>query len=266
MSSGGGGSTGKIAYTGAYTATNVTVGDAVYTQYELIGSGTLTVKSAVQGAAIWLCGGGSAGGNGLGNGFGDGYGGGGGYFTQQTGMTLAAGNYTVVVGAASGASSVTKDSTTVLTANGASGKNGGSGGGGYGFGGTAGSGTGSSSVPFSDTVNFTAYPCAGGGGGGSYETGVSSAGGYSYNCGNGGAGGTNGGNGTAGGAAFDADDASEGMGGAGGATGGGAGSQSNRHTSGSGTYYGAGGGGTWASTSTRHGAGYQGVVFVRIPA
>lgn len=150
----------------------------------------------------------------------------------------------------------------MLTAAGATNQNGGSGGGGEGYvdgpGGKAGGkGSGTSTRPFGDSVNFTSLPCAGGGGG-SY----SGFGGVS----NGGTGGSNGANGGSstnpGGSAA--------SGGTGGTTGGGRGRSENNTGSGNASYYGGGGGGRYRTSGSSslqgaNGVGYQGVVFMRVP-
>lgn len=245
----------QIAYSGNHTTKTITVSEKQYTLYTITGSGTLTVKGKDQsGVGIWLCGGGDT--------TSTLYGGGGGYFTQNTSYTLSKGTYTITVGAAEGTSTISKSGTAVLTAAGATNQNGGSGGGGEGFvddaGGKAGGkGSGTSTRPFGDSVNFTSLPCAGGGGGSN-----SSFGGNS----NGGTGGSNGANG----GRSEGPGGSSASGGTGGATGGGRGRSENNTGSGNASYYGGGGGGRYRKSGTSsiqgaNGVGYQGVVFMRVP-
>ena len=242
----GGGKT-TITYSGAYTLKQITSGGVTYDLYALTGSGTLTVTGTAKNAAIWGCGGGAYGGSGYGSlsSARGGYGGGGGYAADYLG-DIADGAYVVTVAAAGGATSV----GSLLSANGASGRNGGSGGGG------SGKGDGKSKYPFADTVNFD--PHCGGGGGGIWEfTDIREPFPDSGSEGNGG---TNGGNG----------------GSSGGYTGGAKGGGNGGYAGSKGyaaTFYGSGGGGgggmagTHTSASTGvGGAGYQGVVYIRVPA
>ena len=244
----------KIAYSGAYTTKTITVNGKSYTLYSFTGSGTLTVKGKNQsGVGIWLCGGGCSSNRT--------WGGAGGYFAQNLNYALKKGAYTVTVGAASGDTTIKKGDTVVLEAKGATNAsyNGGSGGGARGnaYNNTykGGTGQGTTSRPFGDSVNFTSLPCAGGGGGGSY-------GDYYAN---GGAGGSNGGNGGDGGPESSSVTLKRA---AGGATGGGKGKiTSGNDAEANATYYGSGGGGRFTgSSSTETSVGYQGVVFMRVPA
>lgn len=245
----------KIAYSGNCTTKTITVNGSQYTLYTITGSGTLTVKGKDQsGVGIWLCGGGDT--------TSTLYGGGGGYFAQNASYMLGKGTYTITVGAAEGTSTISKSGTAVLTAAGATNQNGGSGGGGEGYvdgpgGQTGGKGSGTSTRPFGDSVNFTSLPCAGGGGGS-----CSGFGGTS----NGGAGGSNGANG----GSSTTPSGSSASGGTGGATGGGRGRSTNNTGSGNASYYGSGGGGRYrdagsSSIKGANGIGYQGVVFMRVP-
>lgn len=251
----------KITYSGNHTTKTITVSGAQYTLYTITGSGTLTVKGKCT-MDIWCSGGGANGQKG--------YGGGGGYFAQANAKTLAAGDYSITVGAAQGATSIKKGNDTVLTAAGATNQNGASGGGSYskcnaGPPGnystpqTPGTGGGASTRPFGDNVNFTSLPCAGGGGAGNYDTYEDDSGFWSAYGGNGGAGGSNGGNG---GNSTTKNNTTDVSAGAGGTTGGGTGGKVNAAGSAA-TYYGSGGGGSM--NSTKIGAGYQGVVFIRVP-
>lgn len=258
----GGGKT-TITYSGTHTTESYTANGKTYTLYKITGSGTLTVKGRAKGVDIWLCGGGA-------NGSAGSSGGAGAYCAQYNAQTLS-GSYTFAVGAATGASSVTRNSATIYTANGATGKNGGTGGG-AGRRGGAGTGDGQSKYPFADTTLFNCH-CAGGGGGG-YGTNGS---GTSSRC-DGGSGGTNGGNGNGTGAYISPTiyNEEESSGGSGGNYGGGRGGNaswkdSTGYGGGSATFYGSGGGGGgygqhYQTTAASGGAGYQGVVYIRVPA
>ncbi len=270
----------ELAYTGTMTQSNITVSGALYTLYTLTTSGTLTVTGNGT-ADIWCCGGGSGGK------FTYSYirgfdGGAGAYCANLTAKNLK-GAYTVTIGTggaggstggAGSATSIMQGETSILTANGASGKNGGTGGGAGNYttadlkpvptvGGT---GDGVTKYPFSDSTNFFCH-CAGGGGGAAYGS-SNAAMGYHTD---GGAGGTNGGNGSANKVSTDTDSQ---PGGAGGNRGGGAGGLVVWHSTaaggGSATFYGSGGGGgglriTDDSARGTAGAGYQGVMYIRVP-
>lgn len=247
----------ELAYTGAMTQSSISVSGALYTLYTLTTSGTLTVKGKGT-ADVWMCGGGANGSD---------FGGGGGYFTQALQQELARGAYVVSIGAAQGTTSIVQGDTSIITAAGATNKNGASGGGGYvackaGPGAystpqTPGSGGGVSTRPFGDSANFPSLPCAGGGGAGNYDT-YERDDDWSCNGGDGGAGGSNGGNG---GAGTVRNWTTETNGGTGGTTGGGAGGKRDGNASAA-TYYGSGGGGH--VNSQRRGAGYQGVCYIRV--
>lgn len=262
----------SMSYSGAHTVKEITVNGTTYTQYTITGSGTLTVEGMYNDAAIWLCGGGANGTNLSSTYDGSGYGGAGAYAASAENQTLS-GTYAVTVGAAQGATSF----GTLLSVNAVSGRNGGSGGGGAGgyrdpsssstnvsgYGG--GSGDGQSKVPFGDSATFNPH-CAGGGGGAYYR-------GSDLQWFTGGAGGSNGGSGGAG----RYSDSSSLSGGSGGNYGGGAGGSSSNSggNGGSGArFYGSGGGGggckvvpyTWSPDSGSGGAGYQGIVYIRVPA
>lgn len=251
-----------ISYSGTYTSQKITANGRSYILYSLTGSGTLTVKGAARGVDIWACGGGGSpklvGGS---------AGGGGGYTAQSDNQTLRAGQYVVSIGAAQAATSITRDGTAILTADGAPVLSGASdanrGKGGSGGGTTGGwngiqTGQGTTTRPFNDSVNFPSLPCAGGGG----------AGGHSSDgiCAKGGAGGSNGSNGGLGDTSYST--SNKPTGGAGGATGGGKGSSlpengASYSASYPGTYYGSGGGG--ARGTTANGVGYQGWMLLRVP-
>ena len=239
-----------MTYSGDHTSKTITSGGVEYTLYTITGSGTLTVEGEFADTSIWLCGGGA---NGQKGSTSYGYGGGGGYAASHTGK-IEQGTYTVTIGAAAGTTSF----GSLATAKGASGKNGGTGGGNYG------KGDGIAKYPFADTANFKCH-CAGGGGGESkqYATGGSAT------TRTGGIGGTNGGDG-----------GDTGSGTAGGDYGGGQGGDAyvtydEAYAWGgeSATFYGSGGGGggyakSGGSTTDKGigGAGYQGVVYIRVPA
>ena len=246
----GGGGKASITYTGTHTTQTITSGGVSYTLYTITGSGTLTVKGSQKNADVWICGGGA-------NGTAGGAGGAGAYCAQYNAQTLS-GSYTFAVGAATGASSVTRNSATIYTANGATDKNGGTGGGGRG------KGDGLSKYPFGDSTTYKCH-CAGGGGGMSVNHTDMGSPTTSYV-------GSGGSNGLAGGYGDST---------AGGTYGGGKGgyasagpSESPFASNGSAaSFYGGGGGGggyandLWMGTATgAGGAGYQGVVYIRIPA
>lgn len=250
--------TGDVTYSGTYTSRAITADGTQYGLFEITGSGILRlVDKSLSGVSIWGCGAGA-------QGLTTEKGGGGGYFTQVDNQTLSSGNYSVIIGTQRGTTYVKNGDTIILSANSATDENGASGGGG----GTSstsltpgGSGGGVSTVPFGDTVNFTLYPCAGGGGTSSRRSDDSGtiAVWYSAKGGDGGSNGSDGGNG----ATF-----SKGNNvytSTGGATGGGNGT--NFSTSGAAvkaaTYYGSGGGA--GNSIHAGGAGYQGVIFMRVP-
>lgn len=244
----------KIAYSGTCTTESYTADGQAYTLYKITGSGTLTVRGRAKNVDIWLCGGGA-------NGNSDG--GGGAYCAQYNAQTLS-GSYTFAVGAATGASSVTQNGATIYTANGATNKNGGTGGGGtssY----SAGKGDGLSKYPFGDTSLYC--HCAGGGAGeGEYCTGKEDDYSYIVSTYSGYDGGSNGGDGS-----------KYNQNRAGGNRGGGNGG--NKAAGSAATFYGSGGGGGGCSYSSDYssyegykntfypnGAGYQGIVYLRVPA
>lgn len=256
-----------IGYNGDYTdQADVVMGDGKhYRLLTLTGSGTLTLDQSVK-ADVWLCTGGNGGRNGGGNG------GGGGKFVQSDGLQLAASTVCTIGAGGSGATtdtngrgggtafgSLSAAQETKYNGNGASG--GGRGGrtnlaGGW----PAGTGGGVTTVPFQDGSVFD--PHSAGGGGGGYRDREDDE------EGTGGAGGSDGANGGG--------RSSSGYnGGTAGERGGGAGGTGSSSTAGAGsdaTFYGSGGGagGYYVSsggtkTSKNGGAGYQGVIYVRIP-
>ncbi|MBQ2955693.1 MAG: hypothetical protein IJE08_04450 [Clostridia bacterium] len=264
-----------VGYTGTYTESSVEIDGAAYTLYTLTTSGTLTVEG--DGALFWMCGGGGGGASGDYSDRYGGGGGGGGYLLQDA---LSGGKYAVVIGAG-GAKDTDGNATNIGTAYNADGGktgysdfvyssyggNGGSGGGSGAESGVGsvrcGSGQGISTLPFGSSD--LEYHCAGGGGGGVYYK-SSSGSVSSMGAGAGGSNGSNGGSFSGGG--YD--------GGAGGEKGGGKGGDGSASTykGSNGTFYGAGGGGGGAyrnaSTSKNYegagGSGYQGVVYIAIPA
>lgn len=257
----------KIAYSGNCTTKTITVNGSQYILYTITGSGTLTVKGkAVSGVGIWGCGGGANGENNSKIA----RGGAGGYFTQLDSYTLATGAYVITIGAAQGNTGIQFGSTSALSANGATSINGGSGGGGSGYivvgpGAVTkyyspGTGVGKATRPFGDATNFPNLPCAGGGGAASSDSYEQSDDWTVLGGINGGAGGSNGGGGSA---ATSAGTSIAVNGGSGGSYGGGRGYSPYRGAGTAATFYGSGGGGNNRGSAY---AGYQGVVFIRIPA
>lgn len=250
-----------IAYTGAMTDQIVAMGDGKqYRLLTLTSSGTLTVEKPVQ-ADVWMCGGGSNHGNYANDQF---DGGGGGFVSSGYNITLSE-SMTAVVGAAEGASSF-----AAITASGSSTSDGGSGGGAW-RGGHAGTGANVTTYPFGDTTYFAGKPHSAGGAAGGYDRG-------SREESDGGNGGSNG----SGGSSIPAGTGS-GRGGNGGTYGGGNGGSNygSARNGGNATFYGGGSGGaasywdddaynpddddwTGDQVSGTRGAGYQGVIYVRI--
>lgn len=281
-----------IAYTGAMTDQIVTMGDGKqYRLLTLTSSGTLAIPKNVV-ADICAVGGGAGGY--AGSGVVSGGGGSGAYLLNRTGVSFKTAVATIGAGAGAGAnggiSRIVLDTGDIKeTAKGGNapstthpkGSNGGSGGTGggagtYGVGGgdemvtgSRGFGDGLSKYPFGDTTCFDPH-CAGGAGGGCCS--INDWGDIREG---GGIGGSNGGNGSVPGSPYVSmyERAS------GGNRGGGQGGSVSRSTCSatSATFYGSGGGGggayedepdnygnidAWAGTG---GAGYQGVIYVRIP-
>lgn len=260
---------GSFAFSGAFAlvSESVTIDNAQYALYRLTESGVLTVG---EGTKAWLCGGGAGGRNGASDDYFD-YGGGGGGGGYLKNVSFTPGKYTVTIGAGGtangngGKTEVLLNSNSYDSADGGKrgsdtpyGGSGGSGGGGsggysweYGYGtnkNTAGSGAGVSTYPFGLT-DLKAH-CAGGGG-------ARSGPGYGDTR-FGGVGGTNGGNGGNYRTGLSASSRA-----AGGEYGGGAGGLTTDDGYAA-TFYGGGGGGGTAGRSG--GAGYQGCVYVAIPA
>ena len=244
-----------IAYSGAYTdQKDVVMSGKTYRLLTLTGSGTLTLPQEVT-ADVWMCAGGNGGASG-------GRGGGGGLFSAKNKVAI---DGSVVCTIGSGGSAAKVGNATAFGAssisNGSSYFNGASGGG------SGGTGGGATTVPFGSSDYFSPHSAGGGGGGSSLR----------YRNGNtvhylGGAGGSNGANGAASTKASGWPSTKA----AGGNLGGGAGGTygGDRPTAGSNaTYYGSGGGGggsyenekTESVRSGGGGAGYQGVIYVRIP-
>lgn len=265
----GGGGKASIGYTGDHTTKPLTTGGVTYTLYTLTGSGTLTVKGKIKGARVWLCGGGASGGGG--NSSGGGAGGGGAYCAQYDGQTLS-GTYAVFIASSGGNSAITLRGNAVYTANGASGANGGTGGGGSS--GAGGTGDGVAKYPFGDTTAFSCHCAGGGGGSGEYNIRYDPDNYTSYTqCAYGGDGGTNGAAGGRGSSPVIYQARNAPGGNKGGGTGGG------KSAGSAATFYGSGGGGGGVdgkdnydypyygnNTTYSGGAGYQGVVYLLIPA
>lgn len=255
-----------ITYSGAYTdQKDVTMSGKVYRLLTLTGSGTLTLPAELK-ADVWLCNGGNGGGYG-------GTGGGGGRLKQSDGITLATSTVCTVGAGGAGSSADIGTSASGLstfgtispTANGMTTQSGtGASGGGGGALNALRTGDGVTTVPFGDTSYFYQHS-AGGGGGGCEDR-------SEEYLGTGGAGGSNGADGSA-----ISGYSSNVKGGAGGTRGGGTGGQGvssgTACNAAAATYYGSGGGGGGIyfnkSGSLRNpgtgGAGYQGVIYVRIP-
>lgn len=244
----GAGAKAEFAYTGAYTQKQITSGGVTYDLYTLTGSGTLTVTGTAKNVDIWACGGGATYSY---------YSGGAGAYCAQVDAQSLHGDYVVAIGGSGGNTSV----GSLVSANGTTTANGGTGGGGGNIGANsnAPTGDGKTKYPFGDTTNFKCH-CAGGGGGGVNYYGDDQT--WQYN---GGAGGTNGGNGAK---------STSGIGdaGAGGNYGGGEGGSRHSINGKAATFYGSGGGGYGAGSMGPYGpnngtagAGYQGVVYIRVP-
>ncbi|MDR0897828.1 MAG: hypothetical protein LBN04_08230 [Oscillospiraceae bacterium] len=262
-----------LSYSGAYTLRQVTYQNILYDEWELTGSGSLTVQGAGD-ALVWLCGGGSGGAHGT---ITDG---GNGAYAASGAVALLPGSYAITIGAGGtgGTSAATASAGGQTTALGLTAAGGtapravlsydivtsGTGGGGGGVYGTENlqtsiwRGDGRSKIPFGDATNHSAI-CAGGGGGAYWMA--------SYNVG--GIGGNGGTNGSPGGLVM--------MTGSipgrspGGATGGGAGGAGSRYTlagqAATTPGSGGGGGGTYDTGSYTYGnggAGYRGVVYIRV--
>ena len=242
----------SITYTGAYTDYGmVTMSDgARYRLLAFTASGTLSIEQPVN-CEVCVVGGGANGRAGKG--------GAGAYLKNQSVSAYNGGP--VVVGARQGVSSIAD-----VSVNKVSGRNGGTGAGGN----AAGTGDGLSKYPFEDTGYslWADKPHCAGGGQGVYEW---KTGPHSYLAYIGGNGGTNGGNGYPGGST----QVYKPSAGNGGSYGGGTGGTGTYPTynGGNATYYGsgAGGGGYFRSNGGivdlfPGGSGYQGIVYIRIPA
>lgn len=253
----------SISYTGnMIDAGVVAMTDGQYRLLTLTSSGTLTVDASVS-AEVWMCGGGAKG-SGAGHG-------GGGAFTA-TGVLILSGVMLAVVASAQGGSSFGGIQTKTT-----SGCGGGTGAGASARGGNLAGGVcpgdGISKYPFLDSTYFQHSHCGGGAGGGTYVT-ADVAG--TLMCFQGGDGGTNGGDGTP----CKRVSSMYCSGGSGGRYGGGNGGYAQYlHTTGyviagdgsAASYYGSGGGGGGDAEQAGYfhpgqgGAGYQGVIYIRIP-
>lgn len=259
-----------IGYSGEYTdQLDITMDGKTYRLLTLTSSGTLTIEEDVQ-ADIWLCSGGNGGGNMSG--------GGGGYFREERGVVIKSAVCTVGAGARGGNSQsnggtsafgsyVTRAQTSGY------GEDGASGGGGAGYAGfpggssTYGEGGGVTTVPFGETTVFDPH-CAGGAGGNYYYRSE----GKTTSKAIGGAGGSNGSDGYEG--ARTTEDITT-IVTQGGFKGGGVGgtAENTYGQGGAANFYGSGGGGGGQivdeydgdEDSNLGGAGYQGVIYVRIP-
>ena len=254
-----------IGYNGDYTdQTDVVMSGKHYRLLTLTGSGTLTLDTEVK-ADIWLCNGGNSG-------QGRGSGGGGGYIFQSTGQVLGATTVCVIGAGGEGGSTSTSgyaggsttfgDATAEAQTNGSDYIANGASGGGYGGGYDSRKGVGAyvPTTPFGETTIFDLHS-AGGGGGGLRDREDN----RTYNGGAGGSDGSDGSDRTSSGNSY----------GTGGVKGGGVGGTGDAATTRNGndaTFYGSGGGGggeyydtAGKRTNGRGGAGYQGIVYVRIP-
>lgn len=269
-------------YTGNYTVSQVEYNGANYNLYTLTSSGTLTLNDS---ALYWMCGGGQSGESGAGNLNGStaqgGRGGSGGY-VQGTGSTeqyITAGEIPIIIGAGGTGNYARGGSTSWNSTNIAMGGgvvkvgriNGGSGGGARG-GIVSGShslyagqdGEGISTIPF--LIDSLKKHSAGGGGGmASYRD---ASGTWTYN--NAGYGGSNGGHGSTNYNSISSSPDYASGGDYGGGNGG-----DNSHDPQSATFYGSGGGGcrgycnvygSSAGGFANQGSGYQGVLYLLIPA
>lgn len=237
-----------VTYTGNYTDEIVTMGDGLrYRLLTLTSSGTLTLEEACN-VDVWLCDGGDAGKHGAYDAPSGQDGGDGGKFGQYNNLNITSVPVTIGAGGrysgdSGGFSHFNYNMTWIAGATGGEGAQ---------FGGIThvGDGAEGSTRPFLDSY-FTNYPCAGGGGGARLRSNPITT--YAY--------GGNGGWSEGSGAGYKSK---------GGITGGGDGaytpSTNDRILAKSATYYGSGGGGSdTLGGETNYGAGYQGVVFVRIP-
>ena len=273
----------KISYSGDYTETYIEHNGQSKVLYTFVSSGILTVEEEGRGS-IWLCDGGMNGGMGGTNSTNTKCtnGGAGGRFLQSLNIAMSVGDIPIVVGAGNGGASQFGNYVARIAGSG----------GGTGYYSTSTSyysygvaGGGVSTIPFNDNVNFLKL-CAGGGGGGMYfseyinydsDWNVTSVDPVHYS--KGGDGGSDGSDGES--KTYTEVSKAADAYGAGGADGGGKGGHANyQGVAGSdGTMYGAGGGGCSSYTTTnydttysnwyfhgKHGAGYQGVVYLMMDA
>lgn len=284
----------EFGYTGTMVDSGVvTMSGKKYRLLQLKTSGTLTVPEEVN-AEVWMCGGGASGEGNAADSSSRGENGGGGAYAASGEVTLS-GSMVAVIGSG-GATAATSNASgnaggetsfAGVSAAGATGTNGGTGGGAGGYRTNSstynvpGTGDGISKYPFADSSYFSQCTCAGGGGGG-----------HRYLSGNtgmvvgGGDGGTNGADGSEFETLKSSYDAITNASGAGGSYGGGTGGNPPGYTvsgttitiadanGSNATYFGAGGGGAGGgyiyNASSRYykgtgGAGYQGVIWIRIP-
>lgn len=264
--------TEPFIFTGTYTVTDVTVSNQPMKLYTITDSGTLTLNSEAQ---CWMCGGGGGGGQNYhetGVRTSSGGGGGGGYTQTEN---LSAGIYPIIIGSG-GTSDQAGGATTIgaLTVQGGNpgsdtgnGGDGGSGGGsGTGIDGdnsliisSPGNGAGTATKPFG--ITSLSFPCAGGSGGALGEI-------YGYK------GGSNGSDALTSVSTNDVDSNYRTQGAQkGGGKGGGY--HATYQSGSSATYYGSGGGGSGnyrsvdssvACSGVAGGSGYQGVVYILMPA
>lgn len=253
-----------ITYTGNFTdQRDVVMGDKTYRLLTLTSSGTLTLGDSVT-ADVWLCSGGNGG---MGSGF---AGGAGGLFVQKNNISISEPVVCVVGSGHNGGESSNSGSSfggsskfgeiisgidMNLSSNGASG---GGAGGKHGANCYAGKGCGVTTVPFGETSLFEPH-CAGGGGGNFtelYEVDDDTR----IHGGNGGSDGSDG---------YNSNNTGSSIGGLKGGGNGGTSGESGNDA----TFYGSGGGAGayYYKESTdkerwgRGGAGYQGIIYVRIP-
>lgn len=260
----------------------VTWNGGQWVEYQVTKSCQMVVDGEVL-AHVWACGGGAGGGYG-------GYGqGGGGAYATLAARSLSSGTYSVVVGAGGPAATSSFVASMVVGSASSIGSTAANGGSTYGNGGSGGGssslsasatncqGDGQSKYPFGDTSNFSNRSHCGGGGAGVHVYYSPASGGTSTNTSRTQVGGVGGSNGKNGNLATTYSLTTSGTGAAGGSYGGGKGGNATYESAsvgGNATYYGSGGGGGSTcykaredvSISAKGGAGYQGIVYIRVPA
>lgn len=277
-----------FVFDGTYTVSRVNIDGTPHDLYTLTTGGQLYLG---RNARYWMTGGGAGGSTGAHyahSNYTSGNGGGGGYVKSGN---LGGGKHTVLIGVggtsdnAGTESAIVSDAEAISAAGGSPFGGGGSGGGGAvsavnlndaGYAQAPGTGGGVSTYPFGLT-NLMAHSAGGGSGSAGYRATSNSTSPRLYN--KGASGGSNGSDGSRGEESYSEYTSSIGStaGGAGGSYGGGkGGSIDHRNHVGSdgeaATYYGSGGGGSgvyyyrYASYKGTGGAGYQGVVYIAIPA